>query len=127
MAGKCVPRYEFQLCSNCEVQHSYLPTTTANHVFNVLPCRGAALSGTNSICTGVANAPRVPALQFPPRCSNTHFACVYPTAPHRPALCIPAEDGARPMYDRTGRQAVALKWHQRSVIPDPRSKPAKPV
>ena len=36
------PRYEFQSCSNCEVQQAYGPTTTANHVFFVQPCRGAA-------------------------------------------------------------------------------------
>ena len=41
----CVPRYQFHSCSNCEVHHSYFPTTTANHEYNVRLCRGAAPTG----------------------------------------------------------------------------------
>ena len=31
----CVPMYQFQSCSNYEVQHSYFPSTLQNHQFNV--------------------------------------------------------------------------------------------
>ena len=43
--GVCVPRHQFQSCSNCEVRHLSSSTTIANHEFGVLPCRGVALSG----------------------------------------------------------------------------------
>ena len=36
---------QFPSCSNCEVQQSYRPSTTANQEFIVQPCRGATLTG----------------------------------------------------------------------------------
>ena len=41
----CVPRESIQSCSNCKVQQSYVPTTTANHKFIVLPCLPVCVCG----------------------------------------------------------------------------------
>ena len=40
--GIVCAKESIQSCSNCEAQHAYCPTTTANHEFSVQPCRGAA-------------------------------------------------------------------------------------
>ena len=85
----CVPRYQFQSCSNCEVQHSYSPTTTANHQFCVWPCRGAAYRLWISICTGCCQQTAAPGPATQPQCNKTHIACNVPylapqTIPMRP-------------------------------------------
>ena len=45
-----VPRYQFQSCSNCELQQSHFPTTTANHESNVRACRPCREKGCVCVC-----------------------------------------------------------------------------
>ena len=85
-----VPRESIQSCSNCEVQQSYVPTTTTNHKFIVLPCNGAAqegriLSYVQSPPTHHGSCPK-----NPPRDIKTHIACScalpLPTSPSHASL-----------------------------------------
>ena len=90
----CVPRYPFQSCSDCEVRHSYSPTTTANHEFGVLPCRGAALLGMTLHmykCHQQTTAPGP--MNLTTKQQDTHCMHVCPTAPHRSSPCIPERHG----------------------------------
>ena len=75
-------------CSNFKVQHSYCPTTTANHE---VPAGGAPSGLKFSKCTDAAAAPRLLPSdpQNQPRSTKAHMAC----PPRIPAPCIPEEGG----------------------------------
>ena len=75
----CVPRYQFQSCSNCEVKQSYvLPLLqTMSSVFS--PAGGPPDGLRLYLCTDAANAPQLLPSESATRHQDTHGMHVCPT------------------------------------------------
>ena len=92
----CVPRYQLQSCSNCEVQHLYipLPPQTMRPEFHALQV-GRPRGNLAVVCTPGCQRTTAPALHTHPRCTKTHIACTC-------ALLLPASHPMHPCGRRGG-------------------------
>ena len=57
--GRACAKESIRSCTNCEVQHSYCPTTTAKHEFIVQRSGGPPNRLRLALCTNAAHAPQL--------------------------------------------------------------------